>query len=85
MSRRAASYDRSRARTQAATAATWARRAIAAFNRAARSGSRDWLLDGEDHRHEALEHAALIGDHGRTVARMQKQIDAARERAWGAM
>ena len=90
MSKRAATYDRTGARTQATVAAGWARRAIQAYNRAVRLGRNstkavDAVMDGECHRGEAIEHAGLVCDYGRTVAKVQKQLDAAREKAWRAV
>ena len=83
MSRRSAhAFDVSQAPLERRTAEAWAKRAIRAFKRAARTGDRSALLEGEDHRHEALEHGALVSDHGRTVARLQRAMDAARDRAW---
>ena len=34
-----------------------------------------WLIRGEDFRHEALEHAALIGDRGVFLTELQKTVD----------
>ena len=76
MSRKlATAHDRAGAPLQARTAANWARLAIRAYERG-------HVLDGECHRGEALEHAALVSDLGRTAARIQKSMTAARDRAW---
>jgi hypothetical protein len=51
---------------QAETAWVWATRAAAAYQFAGETSgpaSVKWLLDAEDLRHEALEHAALVDDH----------------------
>lgn len=79
---RARAYDRAGAPLQAKTAATWAKRAVRAYNRYLRTGDSNAFLDGECHRGEALEHAGLVADFGRTAARVQKMIDVVRERAW---
>lgn len=63
------------------TANTWAARAIA-YSTAAKeaepgSGRAAELLRGyDDARHEALEHAALAEDYGKTVGRIERIIDA---------
>ena len=48
------------------TAITWGGRAAAAFRLAAEAddadGRRKWLMDGENYRQEALEHAAMTDD-----------------------
>lgn len=47
------------------TAKTWAGRAAAAFRLAASAEGdkrQAWLMDGENYRQEALEHAAMTGD-----------------------
>ena len=54
------------------TAKKWAARALACYRRG-------WLLRAESYRHEALEHAALAGDHGKLVGELQSQIDRVRQ------
>jgi hypothetical protein len=56
------------------TAIRWGARAIAAYE----MGN---FLSGEDYFHEALEHAALVGDLGESVGRIQQQVDPVRRRA----
>lgn len=40
-----------------------------------------WLIRAEDSRHEALEHASLIGDEGAVLNELQKEIDQYRDEA----
>ncbi len=63
------------------TAKKWAARAEAAFKLAIQYGDSVMLLRAQMYRHEALEHAALIGDHGRTVASLQKRLDTVERKA----
>ena len=35
----------------------------------------EWMRRFDDARHEALEHAALVGDRGKLVARVQAMVD----------
>lgn len=55
------------------TADTWAKRAVAYRKAAERGGaSNSFLWQGfDDARHEALEHAALAEDGGKTVKRIE--------------
>ena len=57
------------------TAYKWAGRAVAAFDQYRKTGTLEWVLRGEDYRHEALEHASLVGDGGELLAMLEKQID----------
>jgi hypothetical protein len=77
-----AALDKRNAVTDGKAAQTWMKRAIAAYKRALRSGNVLDVLEGEEHRHEALEHGALVGDNGRTVAKVQHTIDVHRRKAW---
>lgn len=66
------------AQVQRATARTWAQRAIRYRKRAEKTcgaAQCEWWRRFDDARHEALEHAAVVGDHGKTVARVQAMID----------
>jgi hypothetical protein len=47
---------------QAATAITWAGRALEAYENFVRTTNFDWLRDADEYMHEALEHAALHPD-----------------------
>jgi hypothetical protein len=47
---------------QKETAWKWAGRAAAAYEKLAETGDWKWENDAEEYRHEAVEHAALIGD-----------------------
>lgn len=69
------------ARAHASSAATWVARALKAYARAAR-GDLAAMVEAEEYRGEALEHAALVGDRGKSAARVQRRVDAARDRAW---
>lgn len=53
---------------------TWAARAEACFRRAMKTGNAGWFLSGRDHYHEALEHAGVIGDGGKLVARLDRKL-----------
>lgn len=69
------------------TARKWADRAIACFENY-RLGVRPkngicWQARAEDYSHEALEHAALARDRGRTLARIEKLIEAAQRNKKG--
>lgn len=69
------------AQVQRQTAWTWAKRAIRYRRYAERDGERcEWWARYDDARHEALEHAALVGDRGKTVARVQAKVDEAPKR-----
>lgn len=50
---------KSMALIQQETALVWADRAAAAYALYLEEGTRQWLLDGEEYYHEALEHAVL--------------------------
>ena len=81
---RVAIYNAAQAPASRKVAATWVRKALRAYARAAKSGCFEALLEAEEHHHEALEHAALCGDEGRTVKLVEQQMSAAREKAWRA-
>lgn len=71
------------AQVQRETALTWVKRAIRYRKRAEREcGEKqcEWWRRHDDARHEALEHAALVGDRGKTVARVQAMVDVSKER-----
>lgn len=59
---------------QRETAERYAARAIVCYRRHRRTGRVSWLLRAEDFRHEALEHAALVGDGGKLVGRVEERI-----------
>lgn len=70
------------AQVQRETALTWARRAIRYRKRAEReygAAQCEWWRRFDDARHEALEHAALVGDRGKMVARVQATVDGTRK------
>jgi len=59
---------------QTETAFTWASRAIVAFENSAKVKNPDvamkWLLEAEEYKHEALEHAALLEDGGKLLKKL---------------
>ena len=57
------------------TAYKWASRAIACFKLHAETKLVMWLIKGEDYRHEALEHAALAKDRGKTLNAIEDEIE----------
>ena len=57
------------------TARKWADRAIAACHWYREKPDLKWVRKAWDWHHEALEHAALVGDGGKTVAKIQAEID----------
>jgi len=67
---------------QKKTAYTWAARAIACYHKLEETGDLKWKVDAEEYRHEALEHAALIGDtHPNVLEEIQKKIEESRSKA----
>lgn len=67
------------------TAIKWSERAAAAYKMSTDSDNVGekirYLLWAEDLRHEAIEHAALIGDNGSTLNELQTDIDEYRNTA----
>lgn len=66
-----------------ATSRKWADRALACLIVAGKAqGARreKWMMRFEDYSREALEHAALSGDGGKLVGKIQREIDRARGR-----
>ena len=66
------------------TAANWAARAIACYERAAKldgDARLNWFHRATDYHHEALEHAATACDRGRTLKKIERQLDKAARRA----
>jgi hypothetical protein len=64
------------------TAVKWALRALACYSNAKHTtgaARQEWILRAADHSHEALEHAALIGDGGKTVGVLEKSFDKVRK------
>ena len=64
------------------TAKSWARRAIAFYRAAENSPGQKMKIikcrqGYDDARHEALEHAALAEDNGKTVSKIEKMINRA--------
>lgn len=69
---------KSEAEIEAETAARWAMRAVACYKLYAETDDSEWLIRAEDYKHEALEHGAQVGDQGKTVKRIEAQLNAAR-------
>jgi hypothetical protein len=58
------------------TAWTWASRAAACYEKLAKTGDWKWKTDAEEYRHEAVEHAALIGDtHPHVLEEIHKALE----------
>lgn len=57
------------------TAHKWAARAIACFQLHQSTGELRWFLRGNDYRHEAIEHAALVEDGGATMLALIAEVD----------
>jgi hypothetical protein len=71
----------SEAKLEYETAVKWASRAAAAYRlaRLVPGKARHYYQWAKDLEHEALEHAALVKDYGRTVMQVQKAIKAKRD------
>jgi len=57
------------------TAWSWVRRALGRWKKYRKTRGRRWRDEARDFAHEALEHAAMAKDYGRTVALVQRAID----------
>jgi hypothetical protein len=57
------------------TAYKWAGRAVASYLEFNRTEGVEWLFRAEDYRHEAIEHAALVGDGGELLKMLEEQIE----------
>jgi hypothetical protein len=66
---------RSEGQIEYETACKWAARAVACYQLHQKTGELRWLLRAEDNRHEAFEHAALIGDGGAALQQLQISVD----------
>jgi hypothetical protein len=65
------------------TAKKWTARAAACYERAAETtgaARTKWLLRADDYKHEALEHGALVGDRGRTVGKIERELEVLRKK-----
>lgn len=68
--------EKSLADIQKETAWTWASRAAACYEKLAKTGDWKWKTDAEEYRHEAVEHAALIGDsHPHVLEEIHKSLE----------
>lgn len=75
--RRSDVASKSAAQIERETASKWADRAIDCFAKFEATGDAKWLVRGEDMKHEAVEHAATVGDYGKTAGRIQRMIERA--------
>ncbi len=57
------------------TSRKWAKLSIQCFRRYFSTGLQGWLIRAHGYRHEALEHAATVGDKGKFVKKMQEKIE----------
>lgn len=66
------------------TASKWAARTLACYARSTAAKTvheqLKWRERAKGYRDEALEHAALVGDGGKTVKKIQRKLDAAARR-----
>lgn len=71
--------DKGELEIQEETALKWAARACAAYSMVLECEPADekqaWRDYAQELAHEALEHAALVQDHGRLVGRIQRAIE----------
>lgn len=56
------------------TALKWAGRAVACYHKFSATKKPEWRLRAQDYEHEAIEHAALVRDGGRTLAAIENAI-----------
>ena len=75
MRRRSEVTRKSDAQIERETAWKWARRAVDSGKCYDATGDLKWLLRFEDYKHEALEHAALVQDCGKTACAVQKWME----------
>lgn len=68
---------KSKAQIEKETAYKWGSRAIACFKLYHSTGDMRWFLQGEDHRHEAIEHAAFAEEPG-LIEHIKNAIDTTR-------
>jgi hypothetical protein len=66
--------QKSDAQIERETAVKWCERACDCYDRYRETGDNRWLLRGENYRHEALEHAALVADDCKTLVKVAEQI-----------
>lgn len=57
------------------TALKWASRCVACYHIYDTTGELIWLTRGDDYRHEALEHAAMVMDKGVTCGAIEREIE----------
>lgn len=71
-------HDKSTIDINIETAWKWASRAAACYQEASTCTEEkqkdNWILRGDDFRHEALEHASLVEDEGKLVAEVHKDL-----------
>jgi hypothetical protein len=71
--------SKSDAQISTETAYKWAARSVVAYREFAKTGEMEWYRRAEDYRHEALEHASLVGDGGELVCHLSLPLDAMRK------
>lgn len=57
------------------TAYKWGGRAIACYQLYKKTGKIKWFIKGEDYRHEAIEHAALVKDEGKVLKTVEVEVE----------
>lgn len=57
------------------TAYKWGSRAMACYQLYSQTKNVKWLLQAEDYRHEAIEHASLAKDSGNTLRVVEEALD----------
>ena len=75
--------SKSEAKIERETAEKWCERALACYRQFARTKDVAWLLRATGYRQEAMEHAAMVEDRGKTVGAMQDRLAAACKAAFG--
>ena len=66
--------SKSEAQIERETAHKWAERAEVCYDRYRTTGRKSWQQRAESYRHEALEHAALVGDGGKLVGVLERRL-----------
>lgn len=63
------------------TALKWQSRAMAAYKKYGETALDKWIIEAEQFRDEAIEHAGLGGDFGRMVGKVERKLNDARRKA----
>ncbi len=67
--------EKSQADIECETAYVWGSRAVACYGLFKATNDVSWYVRATHYRDEALEHAAMVGDHGKFVGHVQRMID----------